>query len=80
MWHKNTSIPPQGWIIRYKDNNGIIHRGMFDAYCDNWRVCDLLGGIVTLWRDVVEWNGADPLLVDVRYQDFLLASIEAELA
>lgn len=80
LWKNNTDIPELGQRIKYRDRNGIIHHGIFDTLNDCWLVRDVLGGLTNHWWDVVEWQSLEPLLVDVKYQNFLLASIEAELA
>ena len=80
MWYTNNSIPCLGQKIKYKDQNGNTHVGMFHADTDSWTVCDLIGGIVTSWHSVVEWQGYEPALVDFWYTDWLMAEIESELA
>ncbi len=78
LWHTHNHIPSQGQTIRYKDSQGIIHHGIFNAITEDWHVIDLLGGINTHWKDVTEWQGFDPLLVNMQYQNFIVTEIEAE--
>jgi len=80
MWHTNNSIPELGQKIKYKDQNGMTHVGIFHADTDYWLVHDLVGGIITPWHNVIEWQGFEPALTDVWYFNFLLAEIESELA
>ena len=79
MWKSNNNIPELCQKIKYKDQNGITHVGIFHADTDSWAVIDLVGGIMTLWRDVVEWQGYEPLLADFWYADWLLMELESEL-
>lgn len=80
LWKNNTNIPELGQRIKCRDNNGIIYHGIFDMLGEQWRVADLVGGLNTLWRDVIEWQGFEPVLIDAEYQNFLLTTIESELA
>lgn len=79
QWLSNNNIPTLCQQIRYKDNNGIIHIGIFDMLNESWHVTDLTGGITTHWRDVVEWQGFNDISGNVQYQNFLIASIDSEL-
>ena len=78
-WNPNTKIPELCQQIKYKDNNGTIHTGIFDMLNESWHVTDLIGGITTSWRNVVEWQGFNDSIGNLKYQDFLVASIESEL-
>ena len=56
MWKSNIFIPELGQKIKYKDQNSIVHVGIFHADTDSWLVHDLLGGIITPWHNIVEWQ------------------------
>jgi hypothetical protein len=79
MWKPNNCIPELSQKIKYRDQNSIIHVGIFHADTDSWTVCDIIGSIMTSWHNVIEWQGFEPALTDVWYSDWLLASIESEL-
>ncbi len=80
MWKPNNHIPELAQKIKYRDQNGITHVGIFHADTDSWVVIDLIGGIVTSWHNVIDWQGYEPALVDFWYFDYLMAEIESELA
>ena len=79
QWLSNNNIPELGQQIKYKDQNGIIHHGIFNADAESWHVQDVIGSQITSWRNVVEWQGNTPVLVDVVYCDYLVRAIESEL-
>ena len=79
QWLSNNNIPTLCQQIRYKDNNGTIHIGIFDMLNEYWHVTDLVGSIITHWRDVIEWQGFNDVSGSLQYQNFLIASIESEL-
>jgi|GEM_PF-4658332 len=80
MWKSNIFIPELGQKIKYRDQNCITHVGVFHADTDSWQVHDIIGGITTSWHNVIEWQGFEPALTDMWYSNWLLASIESELA
>ena len=79
FWHTNNIIPQLAQKIKYKDQNGITHVGIFRADTDSWQVHDLIGGIITSWHNIVEWQGFEPALSDFWYADWLLMELESEL-
>ena len=79
LWKTNNHIPQLGEKVRYKDHNGIIHIGIFDMLMDDWRMIDFIGGI-TAWQNVVEWQEIDCPFHDIAYQDWILDTMDSELA